>query len=39
MGIYVHFAGTKQAAVELYHDLVLQWCRTNYRSILNIEGI
>ena len=36
MGIDVHFAGTRQAAVELYHDLVLQWCRTHYKQILNI---
>ena len=38
MGIDVHFAGTRQAAVELYHDLVLQWCRTCYKQILNIES-
>ncbi len=37
MGVVVHFAGTRQAAVELYHDLVIQWCRTNYVKILNIE--
>ena len=36
MGIDVHFAGTRQAAVELYHDLVIQWCRTHYKQILNI---
>ena len=37
MGIDVHFAGTRHAAVELYTDLVIQWCRTNYERILNIE--
>jgi len=37
MGIDVHFSGTRQAAVELYHDLVLQWCRVNYKTILNID--
>ena len=37
MGIDVHFAGNRQAAVELYSDLVRQWCRTNYERILNIE--
>ena len=37
MGIDVHFAGTRQAAVELYSDLVRQWCRTNYMDVLNIE--
>ena len=37
MGIDVHFAGTRQAAVELYSDLVRQWCRVNYKTILNIE--
>ena len=37
MGIDVHFAGTRQAAVELYPDLVRQWCRVNYRTILNID--
>ena len=37
MGIDVHFAGTRQAAVELYSDLVRQWCRTNYRAVLNID--
>ena len=37
MGIDVHFAGTRPAAVELYSDLVRQWCRTNYVKILNIE--
>lgn len=36
LGIDVHFAWTRQAAVELYHDLVLQWCRVNYKTILNI---
>ena len=39
MGIDVHFAGTRHAAVELYHDLVLQWCRTNYRAVLNIDDV
>ena len=37
MGIDVHFAGTRQAAVELYSDIVRQWCRVNYERILNIE--
>lgn len=37
MGIDVHFAGTRQAAVELYSDLVRQWIRVNYKTILNIE--
>ena len=37
MGIDVHFAGTRQAAVELYSDLVRQWCRVYYERILNIE--
>ena len=37
MGIYVHFAGTRQAAVELYSDLVRQWCRVHYKIILNID--
>jgi len=37
MGVVVYFAGTRQAAVELYHDLVLQWCRVNYKTILNID--
>jgi len=37
MGVDVHFAGTRQAAVDLYHDLVLQWCRVHYKQILNIE--
>ena len=37
MGINVHFAGTRKAAVELYHDLVLQWVRANYVEILNID--
>ena len=37
IGIDVHFAGTRQAAVELYHDLVLQWCRTHYKQVLNID--
>ena len=37
MGIYVHFAGTRRAAVELYSDLVRQWCRVNYKTILNID--
>lgn len=36
MGIDVHFAGTRNAAVELYSDLVRQWCRVNYVKILNI---
>jgi len=36
-GIDVHFAGTRRAAVELYHDLIIQWCRVNYAKILNIE--
>lgn len=39
MDIDVHFAGTRHAAVELYHDLVLQWCRTNYRAVLNIDDV
>ena len=37
MGVVVQFAGTRKAAVELYHDLVLQWCRVNYKAILGIE--
>jgi len=37
MGIDVQFAGTRQAAVELYPDLVLQWCRGNYERVLNID--
>ena len=37
MGIDVHFAGTRQAAVELYSDLVRQWCRTHYKQVLNID--
>ena len=37
MGVVVHFTGTRQAAVELYSDLVKQWCRVNYERILNIE--
>lgn len=37
MGVDVHFAGTRKAAVELYSDLVRQWCRTHYKQILNIE--
>lgn len=37
MGVVVHFAGTRQAAVELYSDLVRQWCRVNYKQILNID--
>ena len=37
LGIDVHFAGTRHAAVELYSDLVRQWCRVNYKLILNIE--
>lgn len=36
VGIDVHLAGTRQAAVELYHDLIIQWCRTYYTQILNI---
>ncbi|MCK5138250.1 MAG: hypothetical protein KAQ85_00270 [Thermodesulfovibrionia bacterium] len=36
MGVVVHFAGTRRAAVELYSDLVVQWCRTHYTQILNI---
>ena len=37
MGIDVHFAGTRQYAVELYSDLVRQWCRTNYMAVLDID--
>ena len=37
MGCAVKFKGTRQHAVEYYHDLVLQWCRVNYERILNIE--
>ena len=36
MGIDVHFAGTRQSAVELYSDLVRQWCRTEYKQILGL---
>lgn len=36
MGVIVHFAGTRQASVEIYHDLVLQWCRVNYDKVLNL---
>ena len=39
MGIVVHFSGTRLAAVELYSDLVRQWCRVHYKQVLNIEGI
>jgi len=39
MGIDVHFAGTRQAAVELYSDLVRQWCRVDYKTILNIDDV
>ena len=37
LGIDVHFAGTRQAAVWLYSDLVRQWCRVHYTAILNID--
>ena len=37
MGCHVKYMGTRQAAVEYYHDLVIQWCRWNYKKILNIE--
>lgn len=39
MGCVVHFAGTRHHAVELYHDLVVQWCRTYYATILKGENI
>lgn len=36
-GCSVFFAGTRQAAVEMYHDLVVQWVRQNYIEMLNLE--
>jgi hypothetical protein len=36
IGVYVYFVGTRKAAVDLYHDLVIQWCRANYQTILKI---
>lgn len=37
VGCPVFFAGTRQAAVEMYRDFIIQWCRENYIKILNIE--
>ena len=37
MGIVVHFAGIREEAAVLYHSLVKQWCRVNYKTILNID--
>ena len=37
MGCHVKYKGTRQVAVEYYHDLVVQWCRWNYKKILNID--
>lgn len=33
----IFFAGTRQHAVRVYHDVIIQWCRANYTTILNIE--
>lgn len=38
MGCSVFYAGTRQAAVEYYHDLIRQWIRVNYAKILNLEN-
>lgn len=35
--IQVSFVGSRARAVEKYGGLVRQWCRTNYKTILNIE--
>ena len=37
MGVYVDFAGTRTEAIESYRNLIVQWCRTRYKEILNIE--
>jgi len=37
MGVYVDFAGTRAEAIESYRNLIVQWCRTHYQKILNIE--
>ena len=37
VGCPVFFAGTRQAAVEMYRSLLLQWCRHNYSKIFNLD--
>lgn len=37
MGVHIDFAGTRHEAIEHYKNLIIQWCRWNYKTILNIE--
>ena len=37
IGCPVFFAGTRQHAVEMYRDMIIQKCRQDYKKILNIE--
>lgn len=37
MGATVKFLGTRQAAVEYYRSLIIQWCRVHFKEILNLE--